>query len=343
MARPISVDLADIASRANVSIASVSRVLNNRGGVSEKMRSKIRAILEDDGRFSAHVSERGARVAVLVEMQKAHFSTYLSLLLTGIADYALRHSVDISTVFVQSGEKGSIDFLKLLRDRQCDGVILLLSKTVPPDELARLTDANMAVMVLGGECDNAAVGNLYTDPEAGIDLLLKHLDSLGHKNIAFLSGPTEGDPDNTQRLDAFCRHVRASDSEYGEQLLAPHQPTCFAHEAGYLQALDVLRRCPGVTAIIANNDEMAYGAVRACHERGLSVPDDVSIAGFDDYPSSQYMVPSITTIRQYLTEIGYQSAEHVCEYVCGSIDFLSRKVYRPELIVRDSTARVHKA
>ena len=129
MARPVSVNVAEVATRANVSIASVSRVLNNQSGVSEKLRSKIRAILEDGGNYSTHVSERGVKLAVVIEMDKPHLSTYTSSLLTGIADYALHNSIDISTMFVQSANKAKTDFLRLMRERHCDGVIMVFSNT----------------------------------------------------------------------------------------------------------------------------------------------------------------------------------------------------------------------
>lgn len=342
MARPVSVNVAEVATRANVSIASVSRVLNNQGGVSEKLRSKIRTILEDDGKYSNHVSERGIKLAVVIEMDKAHVSTYTSSILTGIADYALHNNIDISTVFVSSSEKKQIDFMRILRERHCDGVILLCSSTVSANELSKLTKAKMATMVLNGNCENKKVGYLYTNPIVGMTLLLNHLTDLGHQNIAFLAGPQDGDFDNSQRVEVFKDHQKSVGNKLGKKLLSLHQPTRYAQEAGYLQALDVLEHCPQATAMIANNDEMAHGAMLACHESKRNVPTDISIVGFDDYPSSQYCIPPLTTIRLHLTEVGYQSVQAIHEYVGGEIKMLPRKVLKPELIVRASTAAVRK-
>lgn len=342
MARPMSVNVTEVATRANVSIASVSRVLNNQSGVSEKLRSKIRAILEDGGNYSSHVSERGVKLAVIIEMDKPHLSTYISSVLTGIADYALHNNIDISTVFVQSADKAKTDFLRILRERHCDGVILMLSSTLNSDQLAQLIDTRMSVMVLNGRCDHPTGGHLYTNPDAGMTLLLNHLSELGHREIAFLAGPQEGDYDNSQRVSVFKNHLKAAGNQRVNELLVEHQPTRLAQEAGYLQATDILKRCPGVTALIANNDEMAYGAMLACHEAGRRVPTDISVVGFDDYPGSQYTVPPLTTVRQHLTEVGYQSVEALNEYVCGTLKKLPRKVLKPELIVRGSTAAAGK-
>ena len=342
MARPVSVNVADVASRANVSIASVSRVLNNQKGVSEKLRSKIRMILEDDGRYSNHVSERGVKLAVAIEMEKPHISTYTSTLLTGIAEYALHNNIDISTGFVSTVEKSHTDFLRILRERHCDGMILLVSKTLSSDEFSRLADAKIAVMALNGRCENKNIGFLYTNPNVGMTLLLNHLADQGHRNIAFLAGPQEDDSDNSQRVETFKQHHKAAGNKLAGKLLSLHQPTRYAQEAGYLQALDVIKRCPQLTAIIANNDEMAYGAMLACHESNCIVPADVSVVGFDDYPGSQYTVPPLTTVRQHLNEVGYKSAEAIHEYICGTTTSLPRKVLKPELIVRGSTAAVHK-
>ncbi|MAX25321.1 MAG: hypothetical protein CMJ19_12545 [Phycisphaeraceae bacterium] len=342
MARPMSVNVAEVATRANVSIASVSRVLNNQSGVSEKLRSKIRAILEDDGKYSSHVSERGVKLAVIIEMDKPHVSTYISSLLTGIADYALHNNIDISTVFVQTADKAKTDFLRILRERHCDGVILMFSSTLNSEQLNELIKAKMAVMVLNGRCEHPKGGYLYTDPDAGMGLLLNHLSHLGHRDIAFLAGPQAGDYDNSQRVEVFKDHLTAAGHKQVDHLLAEHHPTRIAQEAGYHQATDILKRSPQVTAMIANNDEMAYGAMLACHEAGRHVPNDISVVGFDDYPGSAYTVPPLTTVRQHLNDVGYQSVEAVYEYVSGSQKKLPRKVLKPELIVRGSTAAVGK-
>ncbi len=341
MARPMSVNVAEVANRANVSVASVSRVLNNQSGVSEKLRSKIRAILEDQDKYSKHVSDRGIKMAVVVEMDEPHVSAYTSSLLTGIADYALQNSIDISTVFVSSRDKEQTDFLRILRNRQCDGVILLFASTLSVEQLATLTKARMAVMVLNGRCEDKQAGYLYSDPTGGMALLLDHLSHLGHRNIAFLAGPQDGDFDNCQRVAAYRAHFEPSGNQLVKKLLSMPHPTRYAQEAGYQQAKAVLKRCPEVTAMIANNDEMAYGAMLACHEAGRSVPNQVSIAGFDDYPGSQFTVPPLTTVRQHLTEVGYQSVQAIHDFVAGTLDRLPRKQLKPELIVRGSTASVH--
>ncbi|MDF3129120.1 LacI family DNA-binding transcriptional regulator [Kiritimatiellaeota bacterium B1221] len=343
MARPVSINVADIANRANVSTASVSRVINNQSGVSEKLRSKIRKILEEDDRYSAHISGRGVRIAVVMEMDKPHINTFTSAMLAGAANYSLQRNVDISTVFVQSAEKKNLDFLRLLRDRRCDGVILLLSSILSQAELTKLAKARMAVMVLNGRCDYNEAGYLYTDPNEGMTLLLNHLSQLGHQNIAYLAGPQVSDFDNSRRAEVFLNHLHHAGNPLVEKLLIKHIPTKMAQEAGYLQAEKVLRNCPETTALIANNDEMAYGALLACHEAGKRVPDDISIAGFDDYANSQFTVPPLTTVRQHLNEVGYEAVQAIDEFVCGSLDTLPRRVFKPELVVRGSTVAVPAA
>ncbi len=337
MARPVSINVADIASRANVSTASVSRVINNQSGVSEKLRSKIWAILEDDDRYSAHISERGVRIAVVMQMDQPHVNTFMSAMLAGAANYALQRNVDISTVFVQPEDKKKTDFLRLLRDRRCDGVILLVSSTLSAEELTQLSDARMAVMVLNGRCDHSNIGYLYTDPNEGMTSLLNHLSQLGHKNIAYLSGPQFCDFDNSRRSEVFMEHMAKTKNPLADKLLATHIPTRLAQEAGYLQAVEMLKRCPETTAMIANNDEMAYGAFLACHEAGVRVPEDISIAGFDDYANSQFTVPPLTTVRQHLNEIGYEAVQAIDAFVCGSLEHLPRRMFKPELVVRGST------
>lgn len=340
MARPVSVNIHEVAKRAGVSTASVSRVLNNQSGVSEGLRLKIRKILEQDGVFCNHASTRGVKLAVVVEMIEAVISGYTAAILTGVADYALAEGIDISTVFISSREKQRVDMLELLRARNCDGVLFLFSNTVPEETLEALVRAKIAVFMFANRCASKQAGFFDTDPEEGIGLALQHLRHLGHKHVAFLSGLCENIYDNNTRAEVFVNLLRAAGLRSPERYLIRHQPTVHSQESGYLQARQALEQNPRITAFIANDDEKACGAMLACHERQLRVPQDISIVGFDDYPASRYTVPPLTTVRQPLQTMGHDAVKALDAYICGRIPELPRRVFRPELVVRTSTSPV---
>ncbi|MBN2711716.1 MAG: LacI family DNA-binding transcriptional regulator [Planctomycetes bacterium] len=340
MVRPKSVNIVEIAKKAKTSTASVSRVLNNQSGVSENLRLKIRGILEKEGTFSNHVAQRGVKLAVVIEMVEPLISAYTSSILSGIAGYALKDGIDISTIFVASGMKKDFDLLSVLRERSCDGVLLLFSNTVSKDILKKLIKARMAVFMLASQCELEEIGFIDTDPAEGTVTALQHLWDLGHRNIGFLSGLCENIYDNQTRADTFTAFMKDKGVKDCSPYLIKHQPTTYAQEAGYLQTRQALEDNPELTAIVANNDEMAYGAILACHEKQLKVPEDVSIVGFDDYYGSRFCTPPLTTVRQHLGVIGYDAAKGMDEYICGKIKGLPRKVLSPELILRQSTSAV---
>lgn len=341
MVRPRSVNIVEVAKRAKVSTASVSRVLNNQSGVSESLRGKIRKILEDDGVFSSHVSQRGVKIAVVIEMYEPAISAYISTILAGIAGCALREGIDIAPIFLNLKHREDFDVLEAVRQRNCDGVIFLFSGTVNPGAIETLLASKIAVFMLANRCENEAVGFINTDPEEGMVAAVTHLRDLGHREIAFLTGLCENVYDNTRRAEVFAGMVVEGSGRSREDYVAEHYPTIHAQESGYQQALEILRRNPKITAMITNNDEMAYGAILACYERKLSVPGDLSILGFDDYPSSSFMVPPLTTVRQHLELMGREAVTALDDYVCGKISRLPRKILRPELIVRKSTCGIH--
>jgi DNA-binding LacI/PurR family transcriptional regulator len=150
----------------------------------------------------------------------------------------------------------------------------------------------------------------------------------------------QSDYDHAQRLEGYRATMRDAGLVANDKWVIPHHPTLLTAQAGYEQALRLLNQAPEITAIFANNDEMAYGAVRACVEKGKRVPQDISVVGFDDYPNSAYFNPPLTTVRQPMADMGYEAAKFVDTMARGVIERLPRRVLSGELVVRASTARV---
>jgi LacI family transcriptional regulator len=123
-----------------------------------------------------------------------------------------------------------------------------------------------------------------------------------------------------------------------ERRIIAHIPNPDTQKSGYCQTQRLLEQSPEVTAIVASTDEMAYGAMQACRERGLAIPGDISVVGFDDYRHSAFWTPGLTTLRQPLAEFGYTAMHALDMVINGLAEELPRTVQQGELIIRGSTA-----
>lgn len=122
--------------------------------------------------------------------------------------------------------------------------------------------------------------------------------------------------------------------------IVPHHPTEQTADAGFDQCRSLLKHAPGVTAVFCTNDEMAMGAIKACWEAGLRVPDDISVIGFDGLPYGKYLHPALTTVRQPLTELGAGAVRYLDEFLKGQRTVLPEETLGTELVIRDSVTTV---
>jgi LacI family transcriptional regulator len=196
----------------------------------------------------------------------------------------------------------------------------------------------LPTVAVSGHGNQPGVTNVVLDHHRAVTLALQHLSSLGHKDIAFMRGHA-GSADSATRwqavLDAACGVGVAVRPELTVQLEAEE----FSPEIGYVFAMKLLERRKPFTALFAYNDLSAIGAIRAFQERGMVVPHDVSVVGFDDIPGAAYHFPSLTTVRQPLGRMGEIAAETVIERIEGKEDYPAEIAVEGELIIRESTTK----
>jgi LacI family transcriptional regulator len=164
-------------------------------------------------------------------------------------------------------------------------------------------------------------------------LAVQHLVGLGHRRIAFITG-SENHPDAVERLGGYQKALEDAGIAYDPGLVAVGD----WHEEGGLRAtLELLESKAPFTALFCVNDQTAYGACLALFRKGLSVPGDVSLVGFDDLPSSAYRLPPLTSVRQSIGELGGQSAQAILQLISGRRPRISPPPV--QLVVRESTAQ----
>jgi LacI family transcriptional regulator len=165
----------------------------------------------------------------------------------------------------------------------------------------------------------------------GARVATDYLIGLGHRRIAFISGPQDH-PDALQRLEGYKSALSAGGITFTKKLVAAGD---YLETGGYAAINRLLDARVEFTAVFAANDQAAYGAMLALHRRGLRVPQDVSVVGFDDLPTSAFMIPSLTTVHRYTDEIGERAAEAMIDLIERRIP--NARISAPTLAIREST------
>ena len=228
---------------------------------------------------------------------------------------------------------------RMLVERAVDGFLLL---NTPVDQI----DVPVPVVAISAHSTAPNVTNIVLDHHKAVEQALLHLHQLGHRRIAFMRGP-RAIPDSEFRWEAIQQVAQEIGLKLDANLVVRidtagwsmktgHHP--MAPEIGHKPMQELLKRTRDFTAVFCFNDIAAIGAIRALKDVGLSVPGDVSVVGFDDIQSAAYSTPSLTTVRQPLTEMGKRGAQVLLERIANrEKEFAAEIVVEPELVVREST------
>ncbi|WP_218148340.1 LacI family DNA-binding transcriptional regulator [Lentzea xinjiangensis] len=318
--------LRDIAAETGVSIATVSRVLNDHVNVAPRTRDLVLQAVERRRR------ETPARTRTVHLRCPYVLTDYFGLIVSSIAETLKLHGLRL---LLDAGESGQhSDVLRGLPGGDVDAAILIL----PPeegDELVALSRAGFPFVVVDPRTppppDIASVSAAHS---AGARAVADHLIGLGHRDIAVIAGPEEW-----LAGDARLAGHRAALAKAGV-LLTPDrvrhvEPTT---AQGRSAAGELLGLGPRPTAIVCFNDKVAVGTVQAARERGLRVPDDLSVAGFDDIDLAEATYPRLTTVRQPLQEMGRMAVTQLMRVLDGHQPEALHIELATTLVVRDSTA-----
>jgi LacI family transcriptional regulator len=326
------VTITEIAREAGVSVPTVSRVLNGRADVSPRTRAKVEALLERRGYRRAAAAGGTANLVDLVFNDLD--SPWAVEIIRGVENVA--HAAGVGTVVsaIHRQASSAEQWLLNLRARASDGVILVTSHLERPvqDEL-RALNVPMAVVDPAGVPTPGAPTIGATNWAGGLSAT-EHLLSLGHRRIGLIAGPP-GVLCSRARLDGYRAALEAAGLPYDEELVREGD---FYHESGFTGAQALLDLEDPPTAVFASSDQMALGVYEAVRQRGLRVPDDLSVVGFDDLPEVRWCSPPLTTVRQPLVEMGALAARTVLRMVAGEEVESPRVELTTELVVRHSTA-----
>lgn len=333
--RPRPVVMADVARLAGVSHQTVSRVLNGSPRVRPDTRERVlRAVTQLGYRRNAMARglvSRRSRVLGVVSFDTILFGPASTLL--GIERAARSADYGVSIVTLERVDRaGVLHATNVLADQGVDGVIIIAPQASAAAALHHLPCGLPAVAVQAGQ--DSALPSVAVDQVAGARLAVRHLLDLGHETVWHIAGPNDW-LEARDRVEGWRQTL--------EEAGAPVPPVMvgdWSARSGYLAGL-TLSEITGVTAVFAANDQMALGLLRALHERGVRVPEDISVVGFDDIPEAEYLLPPLTTIRQDFDEVGRRSMAlllGLLETDIGADATLAPQTVSPSLVLRHSTA-----
>ncbi len=312
-----STTISDVARAAGVSIRTVSRVLNQSPKVGAAARERITATIQElgfspSGRARALASGRSSLIGVVQDDPNAHV---IGVFQRGIVDVCAALGYELVVHPAKFGDPGlTRDIEGFARRSRIDGLIVLPpiseAASIPP-ALARLgvPAVGIASVRLPGY---PAV--LVSDERAAAALVAHHLVALGHRRISLVTGPRTFHS-ATEREGGFRDTLAAHGVPLPDRYVREGD---YGFASGCSAAAALLGQPDPPTAIFAGNDIMAAGAIKAAHERGLAIPRDVSIAGFDDSDIASMVSPSLTTIRRPLLEMAHEATERLVAMIADA-------------------------
>jgi DNA-binding LacI/PurR family transcriptional regulator len=324
-----AVRLAEIAAQAGVSEATVSRVLNGKPGVSAQTRQIVLAALDILGverPDRTRVRSAGTVGLITPELDDPIIPAYAQM----IERLLTQHGYIPMLCTQMPGGAVEDDYIALLLDRGVDGIIFVsgahADATSSPERYTALVDRGMPIVLINGFLKGVDAPFFSVDDRAAMGLAVRHLNALGHTRLGLVVGPTRYSPVQ-RKIEGFID--AAPDGQIAHAL---------SSFEGAQAATDTLL-ARGCTAIVCGSDIMALGAVRAVRSRGLRVPADVGVVGFDDSPLIAFTDPPLTTVRQPVASISALAVSSLVESIGGGHPPTGEVLFRPELVVRGSTER----
>ncbi|TVX94042.1 LacI family DNA-binding transcriptional regulator [Paenibacillus agilis] len=289
----------DVAKLAGVALSTASYALNGDSKVSAKTRTKVlEAASQLNYRKNGFAMDlKRSRTKTIALILTDLSGPYYSELIQSIQDVALARGYDLIACSSMGGRDSTA--VKFLRENRADGAIVL-AHNISNDTLKECASERFPIVIMDREISSDYLINVLVDSELGGYTATRYLIEKGHKTIAYISGPANS-YDNQRRYEGYLRALQEAGLEEKTKWRLSGN---FVREGGYRATKMMIMQGELPSAIFYGNDEMAIGGLKAFEESSVSVPDDISIIGYDDIQLAEYVSPALTTIRQPKREAG---------------------------------------
>jgi LacI family transcriptional regulator len=331
------VTIVDVARHANVSTTAVSKVLRNAYGASPAMRAKVQQAIEELG-YRPNAAARGLRgqTYTIGVMLPDIRNPFFPEILDGLTDHLA--GTDYHVLLGPSrnnGEQAEAEIIAAMIDRGMDGMILIAPLS-PRPHLERVA-TTVPTVVIGRHGRSSHYDTVTDDDTAGAALVVNHLADLGHRRIAHIEH-RETDPTRLSEMPNAVRAEGYRQAMRARELEIDIVSTTYTQEGGYLGAQELLARPHRPTAIFAGADIVAMGVLEALTEAGLSVPADISVAGYDNTTFAALGPISLTSVDQAGHQIGANAARLLLERISDRHRPTAQIKLSPTLVARRTTA-----
>lgn len=333
---PGRVTMAQVAREAQVSLMTVSRVINDKEGVSQATRERVQVVVEQLGYRPSDIA-RGLvtkRTGTLGLVVPDVANPFFAEVARGAEHVAYDAGYNIFLCNTGEDTQRELDVLRSLEEKRVDGVVVCSSR-LEESVLEEAVAGHRAAVLVNRRLESEDVGIVVIDDVMGGQMATQHLLQAGHRAIGFLAGPPISQSGRWRAMGYRAALVSAG---------VPLNPDWTRHclpmvEGGREVARELLAANPELTALFCHNDLVAIGALQACVDLGRVVPTDVAIIGFDDIPLAALVSPPLTTCRVPRYEMGSQAMQLLLEKISGCAEKGYKEiVLQPELVVRDSAS-----
>ena len=333
----------DVADLAGVSRTTVSFVLNedHRFAIRPETREKV----IQAARTLGYVPNASARALALNQSRAIGLiltrdpryiaaDTFLPQILSGLLDASKQYLFGLLVEWVEPGQQIQT-YHALTKARHIDGLILMTPRYDDPG-LKALEESDIPTVMMG-QVPGSNLFSVDIDNTAAAEMAVKHLISLGHRKIACIVNAPAPYSSATQRLEGYKNALNQAGIAYDEKLV---RFADFDAQSGYQQMRDLLEQKHAFTAVFIASDNVAMGAMSALREIGLSIPEDISLVGFDDVPLASFATPALTTVRIPARQIALYSCHLLVRLIRGDIPEQRNFTLETEFIPRGSTRAI---
>lgn len=332
--------LSEVAKIAGVSPITASRAIRGVGYVSEEARARIMEAAAQLNYTPDMLARRmrGDKSNLIGVFVNNYGSLVLHEIIKAITQEARRKGFDLIVFNAERFDRpGRIETSNML-SQLCDGLLLLLPNA--SDSYLDLIDKQgFPCVLVNFDARQMNMPIVVAENRNGARTAVEHLLALGHRRIGFVAG-TAGTGQSAEREKGYVDAMQAAGLPVDPALIVQGQ---FMQSGGYSATEILLSLAVPPTAIFCANDEMAFGAIDAINSKGLKVPDDVSVIGFDDIPTASYVFPTLTTMRQPFAEMANRAVSEVVEIIQGREIKAAKIAFPMDMVVRNSTAPLKKS
>jgi len=329
----VTVTIRHVAREAGVSVATVSRAMNDTGPVREEVRARVREIAErlryvPHGAARSLITRKTGTVGVFLPDIHGEFFSEVIRGMDGVSRHRGYH------LLVAGSHSSADEILAVMRATRgrVDGLIVM-APDLEADAIERDVPASLPLVAMNCRLLGTHFDSISIDNYGGAYAMVRHLAGRGHERIAFLKGP-DRNFEASERVRGYRDALGAIGGAVSDDLELPGD---FTEDAGHLGACLLLARRRRPTAIFAGNDAMALGALAALSEAGVRVPEEIAVTGFDDIPVARYVSPPLTTVHVPIAELGARAMERLLLALERGSDHERRhEVLATTLVVRGS-------